>query len=201
MMRLWVSPFLAAMLALAGSACAQGPGCLTVKKISASHHAVQQGGDLELTVKLVTSNCNIPIDVKTPMNRAEFSVQVPEEFEASRSVVAIGGFAGAPVGTTWMGSEITTRFTLHAFREASIGKHAIPATLTYTAQDENGNIGSHTLALSIPVKVVAPPKPGFWDEHPVARKTLVTTGEVLLVIITYPVLLVGGILGFYRWDC
>src|SRR5262249_41746940 len=100
-----------------------------------------------------------------------------------------------------MGSEVTTRFTVHAFREASVGEHRIPATLTYTAQDANGNTASHTLGLSIPVKVIAPPKPGFWDEHPQARKTLVTTGEVLLVIVAFPVMLVGSILGFYQWDC
>jgi hypothetical protein len=201
-MRLWVSLPLTVMLAFAGVACAQESGCLTVKKISASHHALQQGGQIELTVKLAAAHCNIPIDVKSPMNKPEVSVEAAEGLEATRPVVEIGGFGDAPViGSIWMGSEVTTRFTVHAFREASVGEHKIPATLTYTAQDANGNTASHTLALSIPVKVIAPPKPGFWDEHPEARQRLVTTGEVLLAIIVMPIWIIGSMLGFYRWDC
>jgi hypothetical protein len=200
-MRLWVSLSLTAMFAFAGLARAQEPGCLTVKKISASHHALQQGGDIELKVKLTAADCGIPIDVKMPMNRAEVAVEVPQEFEASRPVVEIGGFGERPVTGVWVGKEVTTRFTLHAFRDTSLGEHTIPATVTYMAQDANGNVANHTLALSIPVKVIAPPKPGFWDEHPQTRKTLVTTGEVLLVIVMMPVFFVGSILGFYQWDC
>jgi hypothetical protein len=191
------------MLAFAGVACAQESGCLTVKKISASHHALQQGGEIiELTVKLVAAHCNIPVDVKSPMNKPELSVEAAEGLEPTRPVVEIGGFGDAPViDSIWMGSEVTTRFTVHAFREASVGEHRIPATLNYTAQDANGNTASHTLALSIPVKVIAPPKPGFWDEHPDARNRLVLTGEVLLAIVAIPILMVGQLLGFYHWDC
>jgi hypothetical protein len=100
-----------------------------------------------------------------------------------------------------MAHAVTARFALHAFYNASVGQHTIPATLTYIAQDANGNIASDTMALNIPVKVIEPPKPGFWDEHSEARKTLVTTGEVLLVIIAMPIMIIGNILGFYRWDC
>lgn len=201
-MRFWVSLSLTAMLAFAGLARAQEPGCLTVKKISASHHALQQGGDIEVKVKLAAVHCGIPIDVKMPRNKTEVAVEAPQELEVSPPVVEIGGFGEGPVtGSTWMGTEVTARFTLHAFRETSLGEHTIPATVTYTAQDANGNVASHTLALSIPVKVIAPPKSGFWDEHPEARKNLVTTGEVLLVIIAMPLFIVGSILGFYHWDC
>jgi hypothetical protein len=96
---------------------------------------------------------------------------------------------------------VTARFTLHAFHEASVGEHKIPATLIYPAQDANGNVASHTLALNVPVKVIEPPKPGFWDEHPEVRQRLVMTGEVLLVIIAFPILIIENILGFNRWDC
>jgi len=197
-MRLWVS--LTVMLAFAGVACAQDSGCLTVKKISASHHALQQGGDIELNVKLSAEHCSLPIDVKAPRTAA-LSVQDQEGFQTYLPVVEINDFENPPVGSTWMAHAVTARFTLHAFREASVGQHTIPATLTYTAQDANGNVASQTLALNIPVKVIEPPKPGFWDEHPEARQRLVTTGEVLLVIVAMPVFIIGNILGFYRWDC
>ena len=199
-MRLWVSFFLSAMLAFTGVACAQDSGCLTIKKITASHHALQQGGDIELSVKLVTGHCSLPIDVKGSRT-AELSVQDQEGFQTYLPVVEINDFENPPVGSTWMAHVVTARFALHAFYNASIGQHTIPATLTYTAQDTNGNIASHTLALNIPVKVIEPPKPGFWDEHSEARTTLVTTGEVLLVIVAMPVFIIGNILGFYRWDC
>ena len=201
-MTLWLSLALTAMLAVAGFANAQESGCLTVKKISASHHALQQTGNIEVTVKLVTANCGIPMAANIPGKPVDFSVQNQEEFQAYLPVLEINEFDSRPVdGSTWIGHAVTARFTLHAFREASLGKHTIPATLTYSAQDANGNIASHTLALSIPVKVIGPPKPGFWDEHSEARKALVTTGEVLLVIVAIPVLFVGSILGLTRWDC
>lgn len=200
-MRLWGSLSLTVMLAFGGPANAQESSCLTVKKISASHRAVQQGGDIELRVKLATVDCSIPIAVQTSTNTTDLSLQPPEGFEASQPVIEIDGFESEPVnGSTWMGHAVTASVRLHAFREASVGEHTIPATLTYTAQDATGNIVSHSLALSIPVKVTPPPKPGFWDEHAQARKTLVTTGEVLLLIIALPVFIVGSILGFYQ-DC
>jgi hypothetical protein len=77
----------------------------------------------------------------------------------------------------------------------------VPGNLTYSSVDEQGNTSSHTVALNFHVQVVQPPKPGYWDQHPQARKAWITTGEVLLVIIALPVLFVGNILGFYRWDC
>ena len=199
-MRLWASFSLTAMLAFTGLACAQDSGCLTIKKISASHHALQQGGDIELSVKLVTGNCSLPIDVKGSKT-AELSLQDQEGFQTYLPVVEINDIENPPVSSTWMAHAVTARFALHAFYNASVGEHTIPASLTYTAQDANGNIASHILALNIPVKVIEPPKPGFWDEHSEARKTLVTTGEVLLVIVAMPIMIIGNILGFYHWDC
>jgi len=129
-------------------------------------------------------------------------VEAPEGFQAGQPTIAIGKIEDIPVNSyTWMAHEVTVHFTLHALQGAPSGEQVVPGTLTYSSLDEKGNTSSHTAALSFPVHVVPPPKPGYWDQHPQARKAWVTTGEVLLVIIALPVWIVGNILGFYRWDC
>jgi hypothetical protein len=184
------------------SAHAQDTGCLTVKKISSSHHVVQQGGDIEITANLVTSHCRIPNDAAGTIEKPVLAVQTPEGFHASLPAIEITRFETTPTwGNTWMAHEMIVHFELHAFREATAGEHAIPATLGYSALDEQGNLFRGSLALSIPVKVVPSPKPGYWDQHPQARKAWVTTGEVLLVIIALPVWIVANVLGFARGDC
>jgi len=201
-MRTYVLLFIVALFLLLSSAHAEETQCLTVKKISSSHHALQQGGNIEVSAKLAASHCRIPIDAIGAIERPTLSVQAPEGFQSFLPVVEMEGIEDAPPGShTWMAHEVIVQFKLHALREAPAGKHAVPATLTYTAIDEQGNSSSHSLALSIPVKVVPPPRPGFWDEHRTARDALVLTGEVLLGIIVLPLWMVGSMLGFFQWDC
>lgn len=201
-MKTYAFLFVVALWFLLSSAHAQDSGCLTVKKISSSHHAVQQGGDIVLTAKLVTSNCRIPVGAVGADKQPVLSVEAPEGFQTSQPTIEIGNFEDIPVSShTWMAREMTVHFTLHAFQGTPSGKQVVPGTLTYTAVDKKGNTSSHTVALDFPVQVTQPPKPGYWDQHPQARKAWVTTGEVLLVIIVLPVWIVGSILGFYCWDC
>jgi hypothetical protein len=201
-MRTYVLLFIVALFLLLSSAHAEETQCLIVKKISNSHRTLQQGGDIVLTARLVTSHCRIPIDAVGAVKRAVLSVEAPDGFRAGQPTIEIGEIEDSPVtGPTWMAHEMTVRIPLHAYYGAPAGGTAVPATLTYTAIDEQGNSGSHSLALSIPVQVVPPPKPGFWDEHRTARDALVLTGEVLLGIIVLPLWMVGSILGFFQWDC
>lgn len=139
---------------LAG-AHAQGPECLTVKKLSSSHRTLHPGGDIELTAKLVTAHCSIPIDTVEP---PALSLEPPEGFLARQPKINRGEIEEIP-GHIWMAHEMTVHFTLHALYGAPTGDQAVPGTLTYTAVDEQGNTSSHSLALSIPVHVVTPPNP------------------------------------------
>jgi len=201
-MKTYAFLFVVALWFLLSSAHAQDSGCLTVKKITSSHHALQKGGDIEITAKLVTSHCRIPVGAVGAEPQPVLSVEAPEGFQAGQPTIAIGKIEDIPVSSyTWMAHEVTVHFTLHALQGAPSGEQVVPGTLTYSSLDEKGNTSSHTAALSFPVHVVPPPKPGYWDQHPQARKAWVTTGEVLLVIIALPVWIVGNILGFYRWDC
>src|SRR5262252_3959662 len=194
--------FVVALWVLLSSAHAQDTGCLTVKKISSSHHALQQGGDVVLTAKLVTSHCRIPVDAVGAEKQPVLSVETPEGFQVSQPAIEIGNIEEIPVNShTWMAHEMNVHFTLHAFQGTPPGKDVVGGTLTYTSVDERDNTSSITVALNFPVQVMQPPKPGYWDQHPQARKAWVTTGEVLLVIIAMPWFIVGNILGFYRWDC
>jgi hypothetical protein len=201
-MKTYTLLFVAALWFLLSSAHAQDSGCLTVKKISSSNHAVQQGGDIVLTAKLVTSHCRIPAGAVGAEKQPVLSVEAPEGFQAGQPTIEIGKIENIPVNSyIWMAHEMTVHFTLHAFHGTPSGVQVVPGTLTYTSVDEKGDTSSHTVALNFPIQVVPPPKPGFWDQHPQAREAWVTTGEVLLVIIAMPWFIVGNILGFYHWDC
>lgn len=201
-MKTYALLFVVALWFLLSSAHAQDTGCLTLKKISSSHRTLRQGGDIEVTARLMTSHCSIPIDAAGAVERPVLSLQPPEGFQAGQPTLGIGKIDDTPITNhTWMAHEVTVHFTLHALHGAPAGEQVVPGTLTYTAIDEQDNSGSHSLALSFPVQVAPPPKPGYWDQHPQAREAWVTTGLVLLAIIAMPLFIVGNILGFYRWDC
>ena len=201
-MKTYALLFVIALWFLLSSARAQDTGCLTVKKINSSHHAVQQDEDIVLTARLVTSHCRIPRGAVGAEKQPVLSVEAREGFQAGQPTIKISKIEDVPVnGYTWMAHEMTVQFTLHAFHWAPPGEQVFPGILTYTSVDEKGDTSSHTVALNFPVRVVPSPKPGYWDQHPQARKAWVTTGEVLLVIIALPWFIVGNILGFYRWDC
>jgi hypothetical protein len=173
-----------------------------VKKISASPYALQQGDDIEVIVKLQTGRCSIPVDSKDTMKATHVSVHMPEGLGTYPPAVELGGFEDAPVtGDTRKAHEVTGRFVLHASRQAPLGEYLVPATFRYTAEDASGNIGSYSLAVNIPVQVVAPPaKPSHSNQNGKLREVLSKTGLVLLAIALLPVAIVLGLLGGLN-DC
>jgi hypothetical protein len=182
---------IAAPLLVFAAARAEGQyGCLKVETIKTSHRTLQPGGTLKVQVRLKTSHCVLE-NASAAGTSTVLLVEPRPGFESTTGSIVYSDFE-----KQLSSLDAPQAHALETTIEVKIGQvqpgaYLIPVFVTYQAADEQGNVSIESSHFTIPVEVKMP-----WD----LRKILITTGEVFVVVLLWPVwilkcTIVGGCSG------
>jgi hypothetical protein len=192
---------IAGLLLAATAANAESqPGCLKVEKIRAQHRTLQPGDTMNVEVRLKTSHCVLMNDYGAGKTATLF-VEPQPGFESSVGPLDFLGLEGQmPYLDDSQAHVLQANIELKAGWVPS-GEYEIPVFLNYQALDEQGVSKRESLLFTIPVAIVTSYNPPAAGHHRKWQNGFVIAGEVLLVILASPILILQCLLGNDCWTC
>lgn len=186
-MKMFLALAIAAPLLASAAARAEGQyGCLQIETIKTSHRILQPGRTLKVQVRLKASDCVLENAFAAGSATIIFVLPRPG-FESTTGPIVYSDFEKQlPSSDAPQAHRLETTIEVK-IGQVEPGAYLIPVFVTYQAADEQGSVSTESLHFTIPVEVKTPWAPQSGAGHRDFRKVLITTGEVFLVVLLWPV--------------